>query len=461
MLNVDKWPEVALGDLVTIKHGWAFKGEQFTDERRGRPIVVNIGNFRYTGGFRFSESTVREYTGTYPRDYELMSGEILLAMTCQTSGGEILGIPARVPDDGQSYLHNQRLGKVIVRENDAIDSSFLYWLFLWPKFNRSLVETASGTKILHTSPARIEAFRFRLPPLEEQQAIRMILDSIENKIELNRRMNQTLEEIARTIFKSWFIDFDPVRAKAKGRQPAGMDAETAALFPNSFEDSELGPIPARWMVRSIADLAEVVGGSTPSTKEHSYWAPGAHHWVTPKDLSSLSTPVLLKSERLITNEGLRQISSGLLPPGTVLLSSRAPIGYVAITEVPIAINQGFIAMKAKLEISNLYLWLWTVSSIANIVSRANGSTFLEISKSQFRPIQLIGPTSEIMRCFDTLVRPIYERIVSNERETRLLATARDLLLPKLLSGELRVSEVDLVMKDNESIIANPGRVSLA
>jgi type I restriction enzyme, S subunit len=133
-----EWTESRLGDLIEVKHGWPFKSELFTDELSGRPIVVNIGNFRYTGGFRFESTTVREYRGDYPREYELSADEILLVMTCQTAEGEILGIPARVPNDGRTYLHNQRLGRVVVRDDSLVDPNYLYWLFLSPSFNREL-----------------------------------------------------------------------------------------------------------------------------------------------------------------------------------------------------------------------------------------------------------------------------------------------------------------------------------
>jgi type I restriction enzyme S subunit len=170
-------------------------------------IVVNIGNFRYSGGFRFQETTVREYRGDYPKEFELKPSDILLVMTCQTAGGEILGIPARVPDDGRSYLHNQRLGKVQVTRPDLVDQNYLYWVFLSGEFNRELFLSATGSKILHTAPTRIENFKFRRPPLEEQRAIAHMLDSVEQKLDLNRLMNETLERISRALFRSWFIDF--------------------------------------------------------------------------------------------------------------------------------------------------------------------------------------------------------------------------------------------------------------
>ena len=284
--------------------------------------------------------------------------------------------------------------------------------------------------------------RVHLPAdVGEQRAIARILGMLDDKIELNRRMIETLEAMARSLFKSWFVDFDPVRAKVEGRDP-GLPKSLAALFPDSFVDSELGEIPRGWQTKSIGDLADVVGGTTPSTKEPSYWEGGTHAWATPKDLSGLSVPVLLDTERRITDAGLSQIGSGLLPKGTVLLSSRAPIGYLAVAEIPVAINQGFIAMTPRPGTSNLFLLLWASVAYEEIISRANGSTFLEISKSNFRPIQVVTPLAGVMRKFEKQALPIYERIVESARESRTLAGLRDTLLPKLISGELRVKDAE-------------------
>ncbi|MBI2369415.1 MAG: restriction endonuclease subunit S [Deltaproteobacteria bacterium] len=268
----------------------------------------------------------------------------------------------------------------------------------------------SGSAIPSTSRESFYRLSVRVPPLREQRAIAYILGTLDDKIELNRRMSETLQAMPRAIFKSWFVDFDPVPAKAEGRDP-GLPKPIADLFPARFGDSELGEIPAGWEVVSIGDLANVVGGSTPSTKEPAYWDDGIHHWATPRDLSRLSVPVLLETERKITDAGLAQISSGLLPAGTVLLSSRAPIGYLAIAEVPVGINQGFIAMKPQKGTSNLFLLLWAVFAHDDILSRANGSTFQEISKANFRPIPLAAPPAGVMQAFDEGVRPFYGRIV--------------------------------------------------
>ena len=276
-----------------------------------------------------------------------------------------------------------------------------------------------------------------LPGESEQRSIAHILGTLDDKIELNRRMNETLEEMARAIFKDWFVDFGPTRAKMEGRD-TGLPAEVAALFPDRLVESELGEMPEGWGVETVEDITKIVGGTTPSTKQPRYWEGGTHCWATPKDLSALSTHVLLETERKITDAGLNKIGSGLLPSGTVLLSSRAPIGYLAVAEVPVAVNQGFIAILPREHISNLFLLYWCETSHDEIISHANGSTFLEISKGNFRPLPLVVPDTGAMSAFDRLTRPLYERVVSNERESRTLAALRDALLPKLVSGEMKV-----------------------
>jgi type I restriction enzyme S subunit len=282
----------------------------------------------------------------------------------------------------------------------------------------------------------------RVPGIKEQQAIAHILGTLDDKIELNRHMNETLEGIAAALFKSWFVDFDPVRAKAAGEQPPGFAPHIADLFPDEFEESELGEIPTGWRVEPIGDVVEAVGGGTPSTKNPVYWNEGVYPFATPKDLSGLSSPILLATERRVTDAGLSKISSGLLPVGTVLLSSRAPVGYLAIAHVPVCVNQGFIAMICDGKVSNYYVLNWADANMAKIKMRASGTTFAEISKRNFRPIPALVPAAEVMAAFDSVVEPLYTKMRLNLEESRTLAELRDTLLPKLISGELSVPDTE-------------------
>jgi len=326
----------------------------------------------------------------------------------------------------------------VVRARRGIEQRFLFYWMASRDFVEAATRGSEGTKMPRAKWEFLSRIEANVPPLGEQREIAHILGTLDDKIELNRRMNETLEAMARALFKSWFVDFDPVRAKAEGRPPPGMDADTAALFPSSFQDSTLGKIPKGWRASQIGDVVEAVGGSTPSTTEVSYWN-GTVNFATPKDMASLQSPVLLDAERQITEAGLRQISSGLLPKGIVLLSSRAPIGYLAIAEIPVAVNQGIIGMKCEKELPNLYVLYWAKENLDTIVANANGTTFLEISKKNFRPIQLAVPPPAIVARFMKAVEPLYRHVVNNLTQSKTLASIRDALLPKLLSGEVRAA----------------------
>jgi type I restriction enzyme S subunit len=285
-----------------------------------------------------------------------------------------------------------------------LDLRFFYHLTKYIGLNHLKDGTSNPSLSRDTFYAQL----YPQPPLPEQRAIASVLGALDDKIELNRRMNETLEALTQSLFKTWFVD-------------AGR-----------------GGLPKGWRQSTIGEEVRVVGGSTPSTSKPEFWEGGTNHWATPKDLAPLTSPMLLDTERRITDAGVRQISSGLLPAGTVLLSSRAPIGYLAIAEVPVAVNQGFIAMVCDKELPNHYVRLWAKENMELIEANANGTTFLEISKGNFRPLPVLVPPKRLMDAFQRQVEPLHECVVSNLHESRTLAALRDALLPKLLSGELRV-----------------------
>jgi type I restriction enzyme S subunit len=242
-------------------------------------------------------------------------------------------------------------------------------------------------------------------------------------------MNKTLEAIGQALFKHWFIDFEFPNEKGKPYKSSG----------GKMVDSKLGEIPEGWDVKKVGDVIDIFGGTTPSTKELKYWEGGSIHWATPKDLSELDSPVLIDTERKITPEGLATISSGLLPAGTVLLSSRAPIGYTAISQIPISINQGFIAMVCNRELPKYYMLCWVQYSIDIIKSVASGTTFEEVNKSNFRRLNILVPPSGLLSTFSTILELLYEGILSNSYQCRTLISLRASLLPRLMLGKIRVN----------------------
>lgn len=279
--------------------------------------------------------------------------------------------------------------------------------------------------------------------------IRSILNS---KIELNRKQSEILKNMLRTLFKSWFVGFEPVRAKAEGRWKRGqslfgLPAYLYDLFPDRLIKSEFGEIPEGWRYSTIGKEVKVYSGTTPSTKELKFWEGGQYCWATPKDLSDLKSFVLLDTKRKIADAGLSKTCAGLLPVGTVLISSRASLGYLAISEVPIAIGRGIIAMKCDGVLSNIFMLLWCLENMDVIVSNANGTVIQGISLNDFRSLRIVVPSDSVLISFTRLVAPFYRRLVKNECEFRILVQFRDTLLPKIVSGELKVKEAKVFLKE--------------
>ena len=330
----------------------------------------------------------------------------------------------------KDYMCGNRAVINIRVDQSRCDNLFIFYSLL--NSRKRIEQLASGSVQRNLYCSVLGELEIDLPSLSEQKIISQILSSLDNKIELNRQTSKTLEAMARAFFKAWFVNFEPVRANMRNRPSESASLEIAKMFPSEFEND----IPIGWEIKKMDDVLLAKGGTTPSTKNSIFWD-GENYWATPKDLSNLQFPVLLATERKITDEGVRQIGSGVLPKGTLLFSSRAPIGYLSISQIPVSINQGFIAIQPK-KVSNLFMLYWLMENMDVVKSRANGSTFQEISKSSFREIEIILPSENILGQFEKKVAPIFERIVSNEKENAELAEMRDSLLPRLISGKINV-----------------------
>ena len=416
--------ELPLGDVCDIKQGrYLGPGDmsEVKSEQTPIPVIGANGILGYTDRFSYREP-----------------------VTLVTCRGSNCGMLQRTK--GPTWISNNAMACPPKKPHD---SRYIHYVLQTTDFGE--VITGSAQPQITTGHLNTKVVTITRDP-EEQKAIAAVLGALDDKIELNRRMNATLEAMARALFQSWFVDFDPVRAKLDGRPPASLDPATAALFPDSFQESEAGHIPKCWTVQPVGEVVDCVGGGTPSTAEPKYWEGGTHHWTTPKDFSSLQAPVLLDTDRKLTDAGVAKISSGLLPAGTLLLSSRAPVGYLAIAAMPVAINQGFIALKCTERASSFFMLNWCQTSMAEIESRATGTTFAEISKQNFRPIRVVLPPKELMSAFTAKVAPLYAQITANLHQSRTVAILRDTLLPKLLSGELSVAEAT----GNRDLQVQPG-----
>ncbi len=415
-MGSDRWEQMTVGDVAGITSGK--RPPHCADTPDGNPVPV------YGGSGVMGWTTSALFT-----DQVLITGRVGTLGVINTTNG------ASWPSDNTL---------VIIPDLSRVSYRYLYYsLVLTVKLLAGYNRGTSNPLIVQRD---VKTLPLLLPPLPEQRAIAHILGSLDDKIELNRRMNKALEATARAIFKSWFVDFDPVRAKAEGR-PTGLPDDIASLFPDSFEDSELGEIPKGWGIKPIGQAVKCVGGTTPSTKNPAFWDGGKNPFVTPKDMSSLTSPVILDTSRHITDAGVDKINSGRLPIGSVILSSRAPIGYLAITEVPVSVNQGVIAMICNKDLPNYYVLHWTETNMDTIKRNAGGTTFAEISKRNFRPIPVVVPQKLVLEAFVQQVEPLHKQVVLNLQESNTLASLRDTLLPKLISGELRVPDAEKFIEE--------------
>jgi type I restriction enzyme, S subunit len=433
-------------DLPELPAGWSFaslescsqKGSitygivQPGSQTSGGVPIIRVNNFRDT---RIDVSDVMKVTPEIAAKYErtrLKGGEVLL--TVVGTVGQVAVTPTSVAG------YNVARAVAVIHPLPHVSAEWIA-LCLRSPYSQFLLGSRANTTVQTTINLKdLRALPIPLPPEPERVSITEMVGALDDRITLLRETNTTLEAIAQALFKSWFVDFDPVHAKMQGRAPEGMIEATASLFPDSFEESEFGAVPKGWHVMPVGDAVETVGGATPDTKTPEYWEPAEHHWTTPRDLSGIASPVLLGTERKLSDAGLKKISSGLLPIGSLLMSSRAPIGYLALTQVPMAINQGYIAIPPGGKLSPLFMLFWCQSNMDNIKGRANGSTFMEISKKAFRPIPVLVSSQHVLDAFEALAAHLFARIVENEKQAQTLVIIRDTLLPRLISGQLPVAE---------------------
>ena len=329
---------------------------------------------------------------------------------------------AYIDFDGTDYIASTKL--MVIRHKENIIPQFLYYIITSQAVIEELqmlAESRSGTfpQITFTELANQP---IELPPLSEQAKIVRFLKSIDDKIEVNRRINDNLELQAHGMFRSWFVDFEPFKD-------------------GDFVESELGIIPKGWRVGTLSDLGEVVGGSTPSKAKPEFFTDNGIAWLTPKDLSISNRKFTSKGEIDITQEGYESCSTKLMPKGTVLFSSRAPIGYITIAKNDICTNQGFKSIVPK-NAGTTFIYCFLKASTPEIENKATGSTFKEASGALMKNLPVIIPEDVVLDHFEDLMKPVFKQQEIIEDESRRLASLRDTILPRLMSGELRVNEIE-------------------
>jgi type I restriction enzyme, S subunit len=328
-----------------------------------------------------------------------------------------------------------------VRPNpELVDSEYLSYFFGLQGYKYHINQIAVGATMPSLNTKILSDLPIYYPPLPEQRAIAHILGSLDDKIEANRRQNETLEAIARAIFRSWFVDFDPVHAKARGEQPAGMDAATAALFPDRFEDSALGPIPAGWRVGNVGDFGRIITGKTPSSKVPEYYG-GEIPFVRIPDMHG--RVFVHGTEKYLTKSGSKSQRNKLLPAYSVCVSCIASPGIVSLLAYPSHTNQQINCIVCSNTFSPFFVY-FSLKLLHNeiVALGSGGSATLNLNKREFSRIRVLIPQVDVIGAFSKLVAPFFVRMLTADKESRTLAETRDALLPKLVSGEIRVGGVE-------------------
>lgn len=380
----------------------------------GYCLFLSVANVT-KNGLRFSNNSFI----TKEKDALLKKGKLMPQDIVLTTRGTV-GNVGFYSDDVPYPNMRINSGMVIIRPGEDFDTMFLYQYLRSCYFRAQITQFQSGSAQPQLPISTLQKMKVIKPDIAAQRRIASILSSLDRKIELNNKINADLEEMAQAIFKNWFVDFEPFKD-------------------GKFVDSELGMIPEGWKVGRLDEIADIVGGSTPSKAKPEYYTQKGIAWLTPKDLSNHPAVYTSRGEIDITEEGYNSTSTKLMPKGTILFTSRAPIGYISIAQNDICTNQGFKSLvPKKAGTCFLYCFLKYVTPV--IENKSTGSTFKEASGSLMKSLQVIMPEQKVFEDFETIVSPLFARIESLEKENSCLSTLRDTLLPRLMSGELEVPE---------------------
>ena len=426
-----------LGSYIRVKHGCAFKGEHFA-EAETPDVLVTPGNFAIGGGFVANKP--KYYAGPVPDDYILHEGDLVVTMTDLSKAGDTLGYPAIVPQMvGKRYLHNQRIGLVEIREGVEADKRFLFYRLRAGDYRHHILATASGSTVRHTSPGRIQEFETKLPAIAEQRAIADVLGSLDDKIEQNQRTARALELLACTIFRAWFVDFEPVKAKATGTVSfSSMPQIIFDALPTRFVDSETGPVPEGWEVKTIASIATFLNGL--ALQKYPPRGDG-------EDLRVIKIAELRKGSA----EGAAWANGDVaeryvVDDGDLLFSWSGTLEAAFWFGGRGALNQHLFKVTSS-RFPSWFCFHWIRQHLPwfRAIAASKATTMGHIKRGHLQETLVVVPSTEILHEANEVIGPMYELLGQLMIESRKLASMRDSLLPKLLSGEVGVhvdKEVD-------------------
>lgn len=401
-----------LGDIINIKHGFAFSGNHIIEEDNG-VVLVTPGNFRIGGGFQ--EKKCKFFDGEIPKEYILNEGDFIVTMTDLSKTIDTLGYSALIPkSSSRTYLHNQRIGLVQFK-NDSCDRGYIYWLMRTRGYQRTIANTSTGSTVHHTSPAKICDFEFTPPSIETQRRIAEILSRYDSLIENYQRQIKLLEEAAQRLYKEWFIDLH---------------------FPGHETTPIIDGIPEGWEKKKFGEIIETTSGGTPSRRKENFFS-GSILWVKTKELND---GFIFDTEEKITEEALNQSSAKMVPEGSLLLAMYgATIGKLGVAGQSLSCNQACcVFLLNSKEYYRWFLYNWLMYNRTFLISQGKGAAQPNLSQELIKNFEIVIPSSNLLMIFHRLADKIYTESAKLQAQIRNLTEARDRLLPKLMSGEIDI-----------------------
>lgn len=417
-----------LRDLITIKHGFAFSGEHIKTEDNG-VVLVTPGNFKIGGGFK--EDKCKFFDGDYSDEYVLHSGDLIVTMTDLSKAIDTLGYSAIVPQTKRVYLHNQRIGLVRIT-SDILDKGYLYWFMRTPKYQKTIAATSSGSTVHHTSPDRIRDVEIDLPDIETQKKVAGFLSALDDKIELNNRINENLEQQAQALFKSWFIDFDPFDEEMVP-SPVGM------MIPESMKMVQIDELPhiletgKRPKGGAVAEGIPSVGAE--SVKKLGAFDPSSAKYIPHDFAATLKKGMIRGYELLIYKDGGKP---GTFTPHFSMFGEGFPYESFFINEHVFKLdfqNRGFNEFA--------YFYFQTDYPYNWLASNGGKAAIPGINQNDVNSIWIYDPSHPKVQEYCEWIQPLFTSILRNCGQNLKLVQLRDALIPKLMSGELDVSEIEL------------------
>ncbi|MGE4530895.1 MAG: restriction endonuclease subunit S [Acidithiobacillus sp.] len=431
-----------LKEVVDVISGYAFPGYEMSSS--GSPII-KIKNIippmvDTTDVDRISE----EFIASIPKleKFRLKHKDILVAMT-----GATVGKIGRFPKANEIFYLNQRVARVDLRNPTQADIDYIYYVLSQTQYTDQISSLADGSAQANVSASQIGNITIPLPPLPEQRRIAHILGTLDDKIENNRKTAKTLEAMVQAIFKSWFVDFDPVRAKMNGESRESIckrlkiTPEILDLFPDRLVDSELGEIPEGWGNFHFSECVTIIGGGTPKTSVLEYWD-GNIPWFSIVGAPTNDGIWVVDTEKKISESGLNHSSTRKLPIGTTIITARGTVDRVALVGVPMTMNQSCYGLRGKYDERGFFTHFSTRLIIQELRQHAHGSVFDTITRDTLGSIEVT---------FESTISSPMEMLKQYNEEIYSITMLRDTLLPKLISGEIRVPDAQAVVDTTTSI----------